>query len=59
MDTVLDHTFVPANDPKESVRFYTAIMGFQQGENFGPFEVVRAKDEHPIPHPTVSPPKMN
>ncbi len=45
MGTVLDHTIVPAIDPQESVRFYTTIMGFQQGENFGPFEVVRVNQD--------------
>ena len=44
MDTVLDHTFLPARDPRESARFYTAILGFQHGENFGPFEVVRVNE---------------
>ena len=45
MDIVLDHTFLPAKDPQESMRFYTTIMGFQQGENFGPFEVVRVNKD--------------
>ena len=45
MDAVLDHTFLPAKDPQESVRFYTTILGFQRGENFGPFEVVRVNQD--------------
>ena len=45
MGTVLDHTIVPANDPRESLRFYTAVMGFQHEGKVGPFDVVRVNQD--------------
>ena len=45
MDTVLDHTIVPAIDPQESVGFYTTVMGFQHEGKVGPFDVVRVNQD--------------
>ena len=45
MGTVLDHTIVPTNDPQESVRFYTTIMGFQHEGKVGSFEVIRVNQD--------------
>ena len=45
MDTVLDHTIVPAIDPQESVGFYTTVMGFQHEGKVGSFDVVRVNQD--------------
>ena len=44
MITVLDHTIVPVRDREEAVKFYTAIFGFEDLGEAGPFLAVRVND---------------
>jgi catechol 2,3-dioxygenase-like lactoylglutathione lyase family enzyme len=45
MVVMLDHLILAVNDRDESVRFFTALMGFAHEGEDGPFSVIRVSPE--------------
>jgi catechol 2,3-dioxygenase-like lactoylglutathione lyase family enzyme len=45
MVVTLDHLILAVNDRDESVRFFTALMGFAHEGEDGPFSVIRVSPE--------------
>jgi catechol 2,3-dioxygenase-like lactoylglutathione lyase family enzyme len=45
MVVMLDHLILAVNDRGESVRFFTALMGFAHEGEDGPFSVIRVSPE--------------
>jgi catechol 2,3-dioxygenase-like lactoylglutathione lyase family enzyme len=44
MSIALDHIIVQVNDAKQSIDFYTRVLGFTHDGEDGPFSVIRVTD---------------